>query len=619
MPLFGRLPIVMLNKGYQRPRYLPMKKVYKIVWIAIFVSFAGCLFYSAKIGTMNLYREKYIVDNSIHSNTNIFIHGKSPDEKAKEKSSADDVEKDHVNMIKDEDIVDVEDHKHDGDTINDMKNIYDIPTSIFRENWVDDEEIQNEEIIDNNWVEDEEKQNEEFINNAFRDSIENVAVNNSIIVSVADKGFLDTTINFYRTSIEPYGIINYLVICIDEDTEDALNSESVQTFFLGQDIAGKDSAESKYDSDDFKRKAKMKTKIVLGILNMGYSVLVTDTDMVYFHNPLEYLGQDEFDMEIQDDAEAGYNSGFMYVHPTTNSIALFEKAWKMSERIPSVGQQDVLNMALEQAEMGSRIKVRVLPPQLFPCGKEYFIHGQRMFSGDNEDPNIVVMHNNWLVGNAAKIYRLKEHCLWTVDDNDYYSDADRRYLMYENPYPYLNIDDEIDALISALAIGMILDRIVILPKFQCDCKSDPDCLEIKDNPSQACAFGALFSVASFDKTFEYRESTFLLNPKVPNNIKNSISGKIAIQTDYITRQDLNHITHRFMPSNTEHGATAEEIRLWLDPFDDISVLNFHSLYGAFWQYGDERDDHLELMVEDGIKPGYYRQTQEIGRAPAVFV
>ncbi len=48
---------------------------------------------------------------------------------------------------------------------------------------------------------------------------------------------------------------------------------------------------------------------------------------------------------------------------------------------------------------------QVLPLDLFPNGKEYFEHTRRMFAFHAPCPQCYIVHNNWVVGSHAKVYR----------------------------------------------------------------------------------------------------------------------------------------------------------------------------------------------------------------------
>ena len=61
--------------------------------------------------------------------------------------------------------------------------------------------------------------------------------------------------------------------------------------------------------------------------------------------------------------------------------------------------------------------------------------------------------------------------MWVVDRNQYYSNPNNKYLTYDNPLDMGSnkgtIEAEKKALRNALAIGHVLNRIVILPSFHC--------------------------------------------------------------------------------------------------------------------------------------------------------
>ena len=100
--------------------------------------------------------------------------------------------------------------------------------------------------------------------------------------------------------------------------------------------------------------------------------------------------------------------------------------------------------------------------------------------------------------------------------------------MYDNPKDFghrITPNKEKSALITAMTLGKILNRIVILPKFHCyPCDELPVCTRITNQ----CAFHALFHVKSFDSHFAglYREHGFLKHPKVPVHVTKAVSSKI---------------------------------------------------------------------------------------------
>ena len=161
------------------------------------------------------------------------------------------------------------------------------------------------------------------------------------------------------------------------------------------------------------------------------------------------------------------------------------------------------------------------------------------------------------------------------------------------------------SLITDMILGKLLNRIVILPKFHCyECVDMDVCKRVNND----CSFNALFHVKSLDLHFsgQYREHSFLKQPKVPDTIKRSITPKIHIFTkgreDYgglslgnkirIEAKNKNRIFPRDVISWFGQG--------WLSEF---AVLSFHSL-----DFNIHFNDHSWLSIlNDALKPCNYRQ------------
>ena len=166
------------------------------------------------------------------------------------------------------------------------------------------------------------------------------------------------------------------------------------------------------------------------------------------------------------------------------------------------------------------------------------------------------------------------------------------------------------SLITAMILGKILNRIVILPKFNCcgcacyGCANMQVCMRVDND----CAFNALFHVKSLDSHFsgQYREHSFLKHPKVPDTIKKSITPKIHIFTkgrdDYdglalrdtirIGTKDKNMVSSRFIISRFGQGALSE-----------FAVLRFHSL-----DFKIHLRNHSWLStIDNSLRPCDYRQ------------
>ena len=219
------------------------------------------------------------------------------------------------------------------------------------------------------------------------------------------------------------------------------------------------------------------------------------------------------------------NAGFIVVRPSSLGQQLYRTIRNITSS-RKVDDQKALNKAVKMMK-GRRkrdegvLQVNVLDRNQFFSGARYFEKSGRMFAklldgckALNTSKCPLVVHNNWIVGKQAKIYRFREHLMWLYDGNDqYYSSETRKYLMYTNLKPTTpkNVTEhELAALRTAFTIGHLLNRVVILPRFHCE--------------NGECPLNSIVHIKTFDAHFSgrYRESSFLQHPKVPDSVKQGV-------------------------------------------------------------------------------------------------
>ncbi len=275
--------------------------------------------------------------------------------------------------------------------------------------------------------------------------------------------------------------------------------------------------------------------------------------------------------------------------------------------------QKALNSILKSLKKQGSISVGHMHKYRFPCGIYYFENHHRMWANDNPCVDCVMVHNNWITGKSAKVYRFKEHLMWMIDEGGYYSDPTRKYLVYENPIDWGNKsrDIEISTLKLALQIGNVTNRTVILPGFTCrGCKGGA----CKTATNQ-CALNSHIRISTFDGKFSglYREHMFLFHPKVPESITNSVSPTVLIGSQDILQklsdeEKNNKINKIFEPQDFYNGASESEIMMWLgikSSYNKYSVLKFHSLYKSF--QGLDTKSEFMGKIKSAFKKAVYRQ------------
>ena len=463
----------------------------------------------------------------------------------------------------------------------------------------------------NNYVDKDAIEGVKQINISFHEILKRRAsVNNTIVLSSIDSAYVDMAINLYQTSLKKHNIDNYLFVGSDPDVCGALSKFDIACVDYIMDRDGQHA--SPYGSKAFKRKTHLKTKMILEALMVGLKVLITDVDIVFLKNPLQYLNCHECDIEISEDGRTE-NSGFYLVRPTSASIKLHRDSWELGLAQPGLSNQGAIHKVMNKMVGDKAITVKKLNLTSYANGQAYFEIGQRMFKGDNPCDECVIVHNNWIVSGEAKVYRFKECGLWEYDKNKYYSDETNKYITFGLPVDYGVTGTrpaEMKALKNALIIGEVLNRIVILPQFHCyGCdKKLPACRK----PGGKCTFGTFYKVSTFESHFKgkYRESVFLSHAEVPDTVKNSISPMYYIDAS-AKREDLIEVPHsvtKVVPQNSE-GATLDEIIQWFGGLTD-SVVRFHSLYHGI-NY-DKVEDKVKIKnvlkrIEEGLRKSDYRQ------------
>ena len=198
-----------------------------------------------------------------------------------------------------------------------------------------------------------------------------------------------------------------------------------------------------------------------------------------------------------------------------------------------------------------------------------------------------------------------------MDENQYYSSSTKKYLVYRNPArsKIRNIRfHERRSLITALTLGFLLNRIVILPKFDCyGCQSDACKMS-----SSGCSLNSHILIKEFDKHFnkKYREHVFLKNHKVPIKIKHSVSPTIHVVKAASTVKKKSQDQEYLYILGKNQSCSAQNVNQWLGRgiFTEFSVLHFHTLDFDI----DYRNQTWWRKIDEAFISSDYRQRINLG-------
>jgi arabinosyltransferase len=188
------------------------------------------------------------------------------------------------------------------------------------------------------------------INPALGAFLEKVAINNEVLVAVSNANYAwpGGMLELWMKSVKRAGVKNAIVVALDDDTKTNVEKFGFPAFRLDMTIP-----DSQKKSGSNHAVSALKFRILKPFLELGYSVLLSDVDIVTLDNPFNYLIRDS-DVEslsdgwteetaygyndVADDPSMGwaryahsmrifvFNSGLFYLRNTNASLDLLDKA-----------------------------------------------------------------------------------------------------------------------------------------------------------------------------------------------------------------------------------------------------------------------------------------------------
>ena len=209
---------------------------------------------------------------------------------------------------------------------------------------------------------------DESVNPRLAKILEKVAVGRELVVALANSNVKES-LEVWFTNIKRVGIPNYLVVALDDDIENLCKSNGVPVYKRDPD----EGLDSVARSGGNHAVSGLKFRILREFLQLGYSVLLSDIDIVYLQNPFDHLYRDS-DVESMSDGHNNYtaygyndvfdepamgwaryahtmriwvyNSGFFYLRPTIPSIELLDRVADRLARDSKAWDQAVFNEEL---------------------------------------------------------------------------------------------------------------------------------------------------------------------------------------------------------------------------------------------------------------------------------
>ncbi|CAL9185040.1 UDP-D-xylose:L-fucose alpha-1,3-D-xylosyltransferase MGP4 [Musa acuminata AAA Group] len=195
----------------------------------------------------------------------------------------------------------------------------------------------------------------------------------------------------------------------------------------------------KFGSQGFFNFTSRRPRHLLHILELGYSVMYNDVDMLWLSDPFPYL-KGKHDVYFTDDMAAvkplnhphdlpppgkkGRTyicSCMIFLRPTRGAKEVMRswieelqnQPWSVKRKS---NDQPAFNWALNKT--AGQVDLYLLPQAAFPSGGLYFKN--ESWVKETKGMNVII-HNNYITGFDKKIKRFKDYGLWLVDDHSHES------------------------------------------------------------------------------------------------------------------------------------------------------------------------------------------------------
>ncbi|KAM0924953.1 hypothetical protein ACQ4PT_004500 [Festuca glaucescens] len=261
--------------------------------------------------------------------------------------------------------------------------------------------------------------------------------NRSVVLGVAGASYRDMLMSWV-CRFRHLGFTNFVVCALDQETYEFSILQGLPVFRDPLPPKNVSFDDCHFGTQCFKRVTKVKSRIVLEILRMGYNVLLSDVDVYWFHNPLQFLhslGPAIFAAQTDEYNETGpinlprrLNSGFYYARSDHATITAMEMVVKHATKSNSseqpsfydilCGKEGVNRLGDDRClEPSTNLTVVFLDRDLFPNGAYRGLWERRDIPSACRELGCFVIHNNWVNGRRKKLQRQMASGLWDYDPN----------------------------------------------------------------------------------------------------------------------------------------------------------------------------------------------------------
>ncbi|XP_024541663.1 beta-arabinofuranosyltransferase RAY1 [Selaginella moellendorffii] len=254
-----------------------------------------------------------------------------------------------------------------------------------------------------------------------------------VVLTVVSHSYRDMLMSWV-CRLRHLNVTNYLVATIDKEMYQFGILQGLPVFRT--ESGRSDSKDCTFGSSCFKTVTKSKSRTVLRILELGYSVLFSDVDVYWFSSPIRELmafgpgvlaaQTDEYNEKEAVNLPRRLNSGFYFAWSDNATIVSFRKIVKHAAKSKLSEQPSFYDVLCGEdgkhrkgnsscVEPETNLTVEFLDRWRYPNGAYKLIWDSKDVRGTCQRLGCVILHNNWKTGHQQKIERQTRAGLWEYD------------------------------------------------------------------------------------------------------------------------------------------------------------------------------------------------------------
>ncbi|KAK8965681.1 hypothetical protein KSP40_PGU015334 [Platanthera guangdongensis] len=257
----------------------------------------------------------------------------------------------------------------------------------------------------------------------------------TVVLAIAGENYRDMLMSWV-CRLRYLAVSNFIVCALDTETYQFALLMGLPVFMDPHAPSNISFNDCHFGTDCFQRVTKVKSRLVLQILKLGYNVLLSDVDVYWFINPLVYLHSfgpailvsqsDEYNETGPINLPRRLNSGFYFSRSDPATIAAMEMVVEHASVSPLSEQPSFYDVLCGEGgvnrvddnhcvEPHTNLTIHFLDRNLFPNGAYKGLWGKLNVASSCKELGCIILHNNWISGRKRKLERQVNSGLWEYD------------------------------------------------------------------------------------------------------------------------------------------------------------------------------------------------------------